>query len=91
MRSFREAEKVETEVVGVGSEGKGATAAKTEEIIDSAKEAYISIAVRDRQSPHPELDPEPRPSRGSASSRAASSACIPPCGGRPRRKKGRKI
>lgn len=41
MRSPHAAEKVDAEVVS----GKSATAAKTEEIIDAAKEVYSSIAV----------------------------------------------
>lgn len=40
--SLRMAEKVDAEVVS----GKSATAVKTEELIDSAKEAYSSVVVR---------------------------------------------
>lgn len=39
-------EKVDAEVVS-GSGGKSATAAKTEELIDSAKDVYSQLTVRD--------------------------------------------
>lgn len=42
-RPLMMAEKVDAEVVG---DGKSSTAAKTEELIDSAKEVYSSLAVR---------------------------------------------
>jgi len=39
-------EKVDAEVVSTGSGGKSATAAKTEELIDSAKDVYSQLTVR---------------------------------------------